>query len=213
MDPQKVIQAFYPPDEKRRKDVPLPDFKKIHERLMEKGSKANLFFLWTKYKQDNPNGYQYSQFAEYYHRYVEQNFGSQDVSMAVERIPGEKVFIDWVGDQPEIIMNPESGELPESSCIRYDSWGEQLSIRRTVSDEQLPNFMKGTNDALAFYDAVPKYLVHDNAATAVTKLTKDVLLINSTYRDLESFYDTIILPPPAYKPKGKPAVEKHRSTS
>lgn len=99
MDPQKVVQAFYPPDEKRRKDVPLPDFKKIHERLMEKGSKANLFFLWTEYKQDNPNGYQYSQFAEYYHRYVEQNFGSQDISMAVERIPGEKVFIDWVGDQ------------------------------------------------------------------------------------------------------------------
>jgi len=45
MDPQKAVQAFYPPDEKRRKDVPLPDFKKIHERLMEKGSKANLFFL------------------------------------------------------------------------------------------------------------------------------------------------------------------------
>ena len=56
--------------------------------------------------------------------------------------------------------------------------------------------MKGTNDALAFYDAVRKYLVPDNAATAVTKHRKDVLLINSTYQDLESFYDTIILPPP-----------------
>ena len=209
MDSQKVVQAFYPPDEKRRKDVPLPDFKKIHERLMEKGSKANLFFLWTEYKQDNPNGYQYSQFAEYYHRYVEQNFGSQDVSMAVERIPGEKVFIDWVGDQPEIIMNPESGELQKVHVFVTTVGVSSYLFAELFPNEQLPNFMKGTNDALAFYDAVPKYLVPDNAATAVAKHTKDVLLINSTYQDLESFYGTIILPPPAYKPKGKPTVEKH----
>ena len=56
---------------------------------------------------------------------------------------------------------------------------------------------------------MPRYLVPDNAATAVTKHTKDELLINSTYEDLESFYDTIVLPPPAYKPKGKLTVEKY----
>ena len=26
--------------------------------------------------------------------------------MAVERVPGEKVFIDWVGDQPELVYDP-----------------------------------------------------------------------------------------------------------
>ena len=25
--------------------------------------------------------------------------------MVVERIPGEKVYIDWVGDQPEILFD------------------------------------------------------------------------------------------------------------
>ena len=66
----------------------------------------------------------------------------------------------------------------------------------------MPNFVKGTVDALNFYGAVPKYLVPDNASTAVTKHTKDELIINSTYQDLEHFYDTIVLPPLPYKPKG-----------
>ena len=73
----------------------------------------------------------------------------------------------------------------------------------------MPNFVKGTVDALNFYGAVPKYLVPDNASTAVTKHTKDELIINSTYQDLEHFYNTIVLPPLPYKPKRKPTVEKN----
>ena len=31
--------------------------------------------------------------------------------MAVERSPGEKMYIDWVGDQPEILVDPRTGEI------------------------------------------------------------------------------------------------------
>lgn len=64
-------------------------------------------------------------------------------------------------------------------------------------DERIPNFVAGTVHALEYYGAIPKYLVPDNAATAITKHSKDELLVNSTYQDLESFYDTIVLPPSA----------------
>ena len=49
----------------------------------------------------------------------------------------------------------------------------------------------------------------DNLKTAVTKHTKDELTLQSAFSDLESFYDTIVLPPPPRKPKGKPTVENH----
>ncbi len=49
----------------------------------------------------------------------------------------------------------------------------------------------------------------DNCRTAVTKHTKDEIIINASYQDLENFYDVVILPPPARKPKGKPTVEKY----
>lgn len=60
-----------------------------------------------------------------------------------------------------------------------------------------------------FYGGVTKYLVPDNCRTAVKKRSKDELILNSAYQNLEDFYDTIILPPPPRKPKGKPTVESH----
>lgn len=209
MKPADVEKSFYPPEKLQRKDTPMPDFQKIHERLMEKGSKANVFFLWTEYKHENKDGYQYTQFNDYYNRYVDEHFSSKNVSMAVERVPGEKVYIDWVGDQPAIISNPETGEMIKVHVFVTTVGVSNYVYAELFPDEKLPNFVQGTVHALNFYGAVPKYLVPDNAATAVTKHTKDELLINSTYQDLESFYDTIVLPPPAYKPKGKPTVEKH----
>ncbi|MFR9065377.1 MAG: hypothetical protein ACLVJO_17215, partial [[Clostridium] scindens] len=56
---------------------------------------------------------------------------------------------------------------------------------------------------------VPKYLVPDNLKTAISKHSKDELILNSAFSDLEDFYDTIVLPPPPRKPKGKPTIENH----
>lgn len=39
--------------------------------------------------------------------------------------------------------------------------------------------------------------------------SKDELVLQSAFSDLETFYDTVILPPPPRKPKGKPTVENH----
>ena len=76
-------------------------------------------------------------------------------------------------------------------------------------NEKLPNFISGVVHALSFYDAIPQYLVPDNLKTAVTKHTKDELVLNSAFADLEEFYDTIVLPPPPRKPRGKATVENH----
>lgn len=31
--------------------------------------------------------------------------------MPVERIPGEKMYIDWVGDPPELLTDPSTEEI------------------------------------------------------------------------------------------------------
>ena len=106
MSAEDVENIFYPPENLRRKDVSImPDFQAVYDRLLKPGSKANLFYLWLKYKKDCPSGYQYTQYCHYFKKFVEKNYGSDAVSMAVERIPGERVFIDWIGDQPEILMD------------------------------------------------------------------------------------------------------------
>ena len=112
MSAEEVEHLFFPPENLRRKDDSvMPDYQAVYERLTMPGSKANLFYLWLKYKKDCPSGYQYTQYCLYFKRFVEKHYGSEAVCMVVERIPGEKVYIDWVGDQPEILVDSSTGEI------------------------------------------------------------------------------------------------------
>ena len=111
MEPKALEDLFYPQENLRRKDIEEPDFQMYYDRIHAEGSKVNLSYCWIEYKKANPNGYESSQFYEYYRRFVERNYGSEKATMAVERVPGEKMYIDWVGDQPYLLTDPDTGEL------------------------------------------------------------------------------------------------------
>lgn len=208
-EPSEVERIFYPPENLQRKDVPLPDFALYFDRIHEKGSKVNISYCWMEYKQEHPDGYEQSQFYELYNRYVEKNFGKRNLKMAVERVPGEKMYIDWVGDQPYLLTKPETGELIKVHIFTTTLGLSSLIYAEAFLDEKLNNFITGTVNAIHSYGGVAKYLVPDNLKTAVIKHTKDELILQSAYSDLEDFYNTIVLPPPARKPKGKATVENH----
>lgn len=169
----------------------------------------NISYCWIEYKQEHPDGYEQSQFYELYNRFVEENYGKSDIKMAVERVPGEKLYIDWVGDQPELLVDLDTGEIKKVHIFVTTLGVSSLIYAEIFPDEKLPRFIDGTVHALQFYGATPKYLIPDNLKTAVTKHTKDELILQSAYSDLEDFYDVIVLPPPPRKPKGKPTVENH----
>ena len=209
MEPAEVEEVFYPPENHKRSDIPLPDFQHYYERIHAKGSKINISYCWLEYKTEHPDGYEQSQFYELYRRFVEKTFGKPDTKMAVERTPGERMYIDWVGDQPELLVNPETGEIQKIHLFVTTMGVSSLIYAEAFKDEKLQSFIDGTVHALQFYDGIPKYLVPDNLKAAVTKHTKDELILQSAYSDLEDFYDTIVLPPPPRKPKGKPTVENH----
>ena len=209
MEPSEVEVLFYPPENLQRETIPAPDFQLYYDRIHAKGSKVNISYCWIEYKQEHPDGYEQSQFYELYNRFVERNFGKHDSSMAVERIPGEKMYIDWVGDQPDLLVNPENGEIRKVHLFVTTLGLSSLIYAEAFLDEKLLSFISGTVHALQFYNGIPKYLVPDNLKAAVTKHTKDELILQSAYSDLEDFYGTIVLPPPPRKPKGKPTVENH----
>ncbi len=69
-------------------------------------ARYHIAYCWSEYKTDHPDGYEQSQFYEYYNRFVESHYGKRDTKKAVERVPGEKMYIDWVGDQPFLFWQP-----------------------------------------------------------------------------------------------------------
>ena len=69
MPGSEVEASFYPPSNIRRKSEDImPDFGTIYDRIHREGSKANLYFMWLRYKQEHPSGYQYTQFCHYFNR-------------------------------------------------------------------------------------------------------------------------------------------------
>lgn len=97
MPASKLVDLIYPKENLRHKDIPLPDFEKIHEQMIQMGKHADLSFLWIDYKKEHPNGYQLAQFYKLYRDFLVDTYGTSKTSMPVERIPGEKMYIDWVG--------------------------------------------------------------------------------------------------------------------
>ena len=92
MEPSEVEMLFYPPENLQRKGIPLPDFQLYYDRIHAKGSKVNVAYCWIEYKQDNPDGYEQSQFYELYNRFVEKNFGKREVKIDVKHVPSKKIY-------------------------------------------------------------------------------------------------------------------------
>ena len=209
MSPKEVENLFYPQKNLQRKEVPLPDFQYYYDRIHAPNSRVNISFCWLDYKEKNPDGYEKSQFYEYYQRFVQENYGGTKISMAVNRKPGEKMYIDWVGDQPGLLTDVTTDEIMSVHIFATTLGVSSMIYAEAFPNEKLPCFIEGCVHAVSFYGAVAKHFVPDNLKTAVTMHTKDDLVLQSTFSDLEDFYDTIVLPPPARKPKGKPTVENH----
>ena len=208
MEPKKVQQLFYPTENLRHKDIPMPDFQKIHLRLLNMEHR-DLSFLWLEYKAENPTGYQLTQFYKLYNDYVAETYGGKNISMAVERVPGEKLYIDWVGDQPMLMIDRVTGEASKVHIFTTTLGFSSMIYAEIFPNEKIDSFIAGVTHALTFYGAIPKYLVPDNLKTAITKHNRDELVLNSAFSDLEDFYEVIVLPPSARKPKGKASVESH----
>ena len=209
LEPVQVQELIYPPSNLQRKDIPEPDFQHYYDRIHAKDSKVNVSYCWLEYKKQNPDGYSSSQFYERYNQFVKKTYGAQDAKMAVERIPGERMYIDWVGDQPGLLTDPVTGDLLKVHIFTTTLGLGSLIYAEIFMDEKMPQFVEGTANAVKFYGGVAKYFVPDNLRAAIKKHTKDELILQSAFSDLEDFYGTIVLPPPPYKPRGKATVEAH----
>ena len=108
-----------------------------------------------------------------------------------------------------MLVDLETEELKPVHIFTTTLGVSSLIYAEIFMDEKLPSFIAGTVNALRFYGGVAKYFVPDNCATAVKKHSKDELIINTAFQDLEEFYGAVVLPPPPRKPRGKSTVEHH----
>ena len=132
MPASKVVDLIYPKENLRHKDIPLPDFGKIHEQMVQMGKHADLSFLWIDYKKEHPNGYQLAQFYKLYRDFMVDKFHHlQDI---------EDVFFRCNLQQPACVQTDPCLQLrTDGRFPRLLFYSERITVFRY-------NVMKSYND-------------------------------------------------------------------
>jgi transposase len=199
---KELYSIVLPPAKEERADLQVlyglfPD---MEEKLKRVGVTKHL--LWEQYKTQNPLGLQYSRFCEHFNRYLK----SQQISFVMEHKAGDKLMIDFAGKKLHLI-DPETGEIIRVEFFVAILACSGYTYAQACLSQKSPDFLNCLSNCLSFFQGVPAAIVTDNLKPAVNRASKYDPEINQSLADFADYYDTVILPTRARKPKDKALVE------
>jgi transposase len=181
---------------------PLPDCQYIYDQLRTY-QKVNLTLsqLWIEYKEKHPDGYQYTQFCDYYRLWRDK----LDYCMRQEHRAGEKVFIDYC-DGLDIVDALNGEIIPTQLFVAV--WGaSNYTYAEATLSQTLAEWIRSHVHALEYFQCAPRVLVPDNLKSGVSKACKYEPELNPTYADLAEHYGCAVLPARPYRARDKAKVE------
>lgn len=179
---------------------PLPDWNYIHNELKKKG--ITKLLLWQEYKQQYPQGYGYSQFKEYYSRYVKEI----NPSMRQVHHVGDKLFVDFSGLTVPI-ADAVTAEITNAQVFVSVLGASGYTFVHAVLSQSTADFIHCHNKAFSFYEGVAGTVVPDNLKAAVISHTKKNIKLNESYADMARHYGCTVIPARPYRPQDKSKVE------
>lgn len=179
---------------------PLPDYARVHAEYRRVG--VTLELLHREYLDDQPGGYGYTQFCEFYRRWL----GQRGLTMRQEHKAGEKLFVDYSGKRPHYI-DRETGERVDVELFTAVLGASNYVYTEATRSQQLPDWIASHVRAFAFLGGVPRAVVPDQLKSAVTNACRYEPEINRTYAEMAVHYDVAIMPARPGKPKDKAKVE------
>jgi transposase len=157
---------------------------------------------WSSYKENHPDGYGFTQFADHYKRL----YKKVKPSMPQVHIVGETIFVDYAGKKAKI-MDKQTGKIVELELfVAILPWSNYTFVEASYSQKK-EDFIGSMNRCLSFFGGSPIAVVSDNLKSAVTKASKYEPYINKTFKSFGIHYNTVIHPARPYKAKDKALVE------
>jgi len=181
-------------------EKPLPRWEDIHREMKRKG--VTLQLLWIEYKQQYPEGYQYSRFCELYQRWAE----TLDLSLRQEYRAGEKLFVDFAGKGIEVI-NPLTGETKETEIFVAVLGASNYTYAEAMESQDIPSWINAHIHAFEYFGGVARITIPDNLKSGVSKACRYEPDISPTYQDMAEHYGTAVIPARIAKPRDKAKVE------
>lgn len=185
-----------------RESFTLPDYEVVHQELTRyRNLNLTLTQLWIEYKEQNPAGYQYTQFCEHYSRWK----GSRDYCMRQVHKAGEKLFVDY--GQGLCLTDPKTGEQIKTHLF-VAVWGaSNFTYAEAALSQELPSWIQSHAHAFDYFGCVPHVLVPDCLKSGVSEACFYEPEINPTYQELAEHYGAAVLPARPKHPRDKAKVE------
>ncbi len=183
----------------RATDRPLPDWDKVHRQRLE-FSYLTLRMLWLEYKEEHPNGLEYSQFCKWYGDWRRSD---PSVDMRLEHRAGDKLFIDYSGKRPSLI-DPSTGKAREVELFVAALGASHYVYAEATLTQKQKDVCMSLRRCLEALRDVPPMVVPDNMKTAVARVHRgDVSKINAKFQELADHYDCAVVPARPRHPQNK----------
>src|SRR5437667_146677 len=180
-----VLERLPLPDEHHPvRTRPEPDWAAIHRELRRPHVTKQL--LWQEYREQSPEGYQYSQFCARYAAWAQR----LPLTMRQVHRAGEKGFVDFSGGSLPIV-DPQTGETSAATLFLAVLGASNLTYAEPVLHQDLPTWIGAHVNALAYWGGVPAPLVPDHPQVGVTRPDYDDPDLNPTYAAVEDHYDSL----------------------
>jgi transposase len=199
---QELEQKLFPQGTVPSSVKPLPDFDYIYQELKaHKKFNLTLDLLWREYREQYPEGYQYSQFCLLYRRWQKK----LDYCMRQDHCGAEKLFVDY-GEGLNLV-DSKSGE-PIVTQLFVAVWGaSNYTYAEATLTQQLPDWIGSHVRAFQYFGCLPKVVVPDCLKGAVSRACRYEPDLNPTYAEMAEHYAICVLPARPAHPRDKAKVE------
>lgn len=185
MDDSRLEETIYPCI-KPKSIRPEPDWNYVHRE--KKRKHVTLTIIWHEYKRDHPDGLMYSHFCE-----TRRWLKLSNITMPQQHKAGEKLFIDWAGDNVDII-DRQAGEIRKAYIFVAALGASSYAFAEAFYSQGLNDWITAHIHTLRYIKGVPEILVPDNPKTGVDKPCFFEPVINRSYQEMASHYGMAVVP-------------------
>ena len=179
---------------------PIPDCARIDLERRRVG--VTLELLHLEYVEQNPDGYSYTQFCEYYRRWL----GRKRLSMRQVYRAGEKGFVDYSGKRPSI-TDAKTGELTPVELFVAVLGASSFTYAEATLTQKSQDFIASHVRAMEYWGGAPMLFVPDQLRSGVTGPHRYEPEIQRTYEEMGEHYGAAVLPARPRSPRDKAKVE------
>jgi transposase len=174
----------------------------INKELRRKGVTREL--LWYEYKQEHPEGINYSRFCDLYRQWQ----GQVDCCMRQNYKAGQYLFIDYAGLTIPVIVNVDTGETINAQIFVATLGASNYIFAEATASQTLPDWIGSHTRAFTCFGGTTEILIPDNLKSGVHKTHRYEPDLNPTYADMADHYGVAVIPARVCKPQDKAKAEQ-----